>query len=212
MKVLFTIHCGLIMVYFNPLIQSKGDNFTGYIEYEVTSTFKEAPLYTYKVTYSDTFMLKHPPLGREGLGVVYYNFESLSQFKISENAKTVEELEIIKEEPAARPRVTETDEFQDIHGYKCRKYIVKQYKEDWKRDVTKFHWVSEELPYEHLIKLAFFTGNLNTMSQTFRNSDGIPLLIETLDKNEEKVVSWELAKKVVAQEPSEIKFDLSIYR
>lgn len=113
------------------------------------------------------------------LGDIILDLDNESRVSVKHTARTVENLGIEKRDGSEdKSEIIVTEEFTEIQGYKCRKYIHKKYSSEFHTTTTSWLWITEELTFKKLDRIAEITADKSTISALHSMSDGIPLRVD----------------------------------
>uniref|UniRef100_UPI00404845CA DUF4412 domain-containing protein n=1 Tax=Roseivirga sp. TaxID=1964215 RepID=UPI00404845CA len=129
------------------------------------------------------------------LGDLVFDLEKENRVLIKHSTKTIQNLGIEKQRNGdTKSEIIMTDQFTEILGHKCRKYILKKYSAEFYKTTISWLWIAEDLKFQKLNKIAKITADNSSISAIHTMSEGIPLRIDLLNENNEKMSYLEATK------------------
>jgi hypothetical protein len=190
------------------LIKGKSQNFEGSIEFnyirncEIFRTDKHLFSENNYAKICQYFSLNFD------LGDLIFDLENDNRILIKHSLKTWQNLGIEKQSSSnSKSEIIPTEEFTEILGYKCRKYIHKKYSSEFYKTTISWIWIAEDLKFQKLNKIAKITADNSTISAIHTMSEGIPLRIDFPNEDNEKM-SYMEATKIVKNIVSRDNFDI----
>ena len=175
------------------------DSFEGSIEYNYFRSgqifWQEKHIFSDNA-YEKTLLSNNAMLA---LGDLLIFFSTKERLSISHKERTMKRLGTEPKTSSARPdKIIETEEFREIQGYRCRKYIVEKFNTEYGRTTLGWHWIAEGLEFDGLDQIASITAYLSSVSSVRKLSKGLPLRIDLLDESGE-VKSYYEATRITTE-------------
>ncbi|WP_339695077.1 hypothetical protein [uncultured Roseivirga sp.] len=198
-----------IIGFYNHSVLAQTDSFEGSIEYNYFRSgqifWQEKHIFSDNA-YEKTLLSTNAMLNLGDLLILFSTKERLS---ISHKERTMKRLGAEPKTSSARPdKIIETEEFREIQGYRCRKYIIEKYNTEYGRTTLGWHWIAGDLEFENLDKIASITADLSSVSSVRELSKGLPLRIDLLDESGDVKSYYEATKittEVIITDPSELR-------
>tara|TARA_R110001592_G_scaffold222540_2_gene477731 strand:+ start:5918 stop:6565 length:648 start_codon:yes stop_codon:yes gene_type:complete len=204
-KVLLTL---TVIGFYSYSTFAQTDSFEGSIEYNYFRSgqifWQEKHIFSDNA-YEKTLLSTNAMLDLGDLLILFSTKERLS---ISHKERTMKRLGVEPKTNTAKPdKITETEEFREIQGYRCRKYIVEKYSTKFYQTTISWHWIAEGLEFEGLDQIASITAGLSSVSSVRELSKGLPLRIDLLDESGEIKSYYEatrIATEVMSTDPNQL--------
>lgn len=194
----------IFLVYSVNDVNLKSQSFEGSIEYNLVQKNKiiRKTNHVFSEKYYGVFCLYFKMSLR--LGDLVFDLENEKRMRINHSDRTIQNLGIEKHLGGkVKSEIIRTDQFIEILGYKCRKYILHKYSSEFYRTTISWIWVAEKLTFEKLHKIAKITDEKNSLAAIHSFSQGIPLRIDFLDEKDEKrgyLEATKIEKKSILEE------------
>ncbi len=146
--------------------------------HSVTSLFFKGDDFRFKAIQAPTFLKE----ANIEIADVIFNTKDFTRAKIKHGERTVEFLEKEEVKDWQKPRVEITNEWIEVLGYRCRKYIVKRNNPDFDVEDIFWLWIAEELKISNPSSYAHFNGWNTNLSYVSKFTQGLMLRSDKLDE------------------------------